>query len=156
MSLVLQKNGDRGTSPPLVKYGKEHLIQDFQLHGGNWVVFAKLNIIHTRPAANKVSVTCELHVGTQVDIYEMLDIPGQAMRLASLIVGANLTAQTEARIVYRVPAVGHAGKEPPPVTINIINLTIAAIQVADLTLEQIEQGYSPVGKPTGSAKRIMT
>jgi hypothetical protein len=129
-SFVLQQNGVRGTVPLPPDYGAERPVQTFTLHEGHWVVFAKLNIINPSTTA-KVSVTFELHAGTRVDTYEMLDIMPQSMRLASLMVGANLTADTEARLVYRLPK-----PEPPPTSSPIItvNLTIASIKLAELLI----------------------
>jgi hypothetical protein len=124
--LVLQKSGERGDSPPVPAYGEGFVAQAVTLREGDRVIFAKLNIINTGPAPNKASVTCELQVGTQADKYEMLDIPGQAMRLASLIVGANLTAPTEAQISVK--------SFPPDAPIKFSNLVIASIKVDDLTL----------------------
>ncbi len=129
-SLVLQKSGVRGDNPPNPAYGKEFFTQSVTLREGSFVVYAKLNIINTKPTTDpKVSVTCELRVGTEVDNYEMLEIPGQSMRLASLIVGANLTAPSEAKISVRSSL-----PDAPMTPINIVNMVIASIQVNDLLL----------------------
>jgi hypothetical protein len=133
-SLVIQKDGDRELAgAPVVDYGDEVLIiQPFTLREGNWVVFAKLNIINTAATtAAKISVKCGLQVGTQIDNYEMLDIVGQSMRLASLIVGANLTAQADVRLVYKL-----SKPKPSADPMTIVNLTIASILLADLMLQR--------------------
>jgi hypothetical protein len=110
-------------------YGQPFFTQSVTLRTGSFVVFAKLNIINAGDVANKASVTCELTVGTEGDKYEMLEIPGKSMRLASLIVGANLTAPAEARISLRC-SLPDAPKPP----LRIVNLVIASIQVNDLML----------------------
>src|SRR5262245_22911064 len=124
-SLVLQRDGDRGDSPAVPAYGGEFIAQSVTLGRGDRVVFAKLNIIN--PGTIKVSVLCELRVGTEVDRYEMFEIQGPSMRFASLIVGANLaTGMTQAQIVVK--------RFPTSAPINIANLVIASIEVDDLTI----------------------
>lgn len=126
-SLVLQRSGERGDIPKVPTYGGDFVAQGVTLREGDHVVFAKLNIIYASPAGSaKASVICELRVGTEVDTYEMVDIAAPGMRLASLIVGANLTAPTEAKIVVKF--------SPPEATIKISNLVIASIQVDELTV----------------------
>jgi hypothetical protein len=128
-SLVLQKSGSRGNLPPVI-YGGEQIAAGVTLREGDHVVFAKLNIINEGETTGpKVSVTCELRVGTQVDKYEMLEIPGKSMRLASLIVGANLTALTRAQIFVK--------SYPADAKLQFSNVVIASIQVHELTVLEI-------------------
>jgi len=136
---VRQKTEDRTNSPlpPLSYDGKvETLVQSFKLGEGNWIVFAKLNIINpapkptpAAPEPNQVSVRFELRVGTWVDVYEMLDISPASMRLASLIVGANLIAEAEGKLVYKAIL-------PPtfPTALEIVNVSIASIKMDELRL----------------------
>jgi hypothetical protein len=135
-SFVLQTNGSRdpNAAPKPLEYDlTENPLQTFTLDEGHWVIFAKLNILNLNTqATGKVSVCIELHVGTKVDTYEMLDIMPQSMRLASLVVGASLTGVTEARLIYRL-----LQPEPPPPappTIVTENLTIASIKLTELVL----------------------
>jgi hypothetical protein len=141
---ILRKSGVLGTSAQPLIYGPgEHLVQSFNLREGHWVVFAKLEIINRAPnplptippgpspPTNTVSVTCELHVGKQVDIYEVLEIAPLSMRLASLIVGANLTAEAEGKLVYKLHQPG-----PLPAMIAIVNVTIAATELPELRLSR--------------------
>ena len=126
-SFVLQNSGNRGVTLAPVNYSGDMLALSVTIREGDHVVFAKLNVINEGPLkTDTVSIICELIVGTQVDKYEMLDIQGLSMRAASLIVGANLTAPTEAQIVVK--------RSPPNAPIKFTNLVIASIQVGDLTV----------------------
>jgi hypothetical protein len=135
-SFVLQRNGSRDPAAPpahLTYDISENPLQTFTLHEGHWVVLAKLNILNiSAMSAAKVSVCIELHAGTNVDTYEMLDIMPQSMRLASLIVGASVTGETQGRLIYRL-----LQPEPAPPALPTIvteNVTIASIKLTELMI----------------------